>query len=191
MSFKKEYEKLQRQIAPDREFIERLSEKLQKEEQIKKKKKNKTRLRALVLSASAACAAAAVTLVMILGRPRETIVHDPDILGVGAEKIDRIKGLFSPYETQSGAVSPEALCEILLDENSTVYCSEKETFDFEDKQTAEQCRELVKRIANAAETYAEPSGKTAYYMAVSEDGKIIKFSVAGDILTIKDTYFMI
>lgn len=38
MSFKKEYDELQRQIAPDEEFLERLAEKLEDEKQVKKEK---------------------------------------------------------------------------------------------------------------------------------------------------------
>ena len=189
MSFKDEYEKLQQQIAPDREFIERLSEKLRNEEQVKKKK-NKTRFRAVILSASAACAAAAAALVIFLGRP-QAVIPDPDILNVGADKIDRTEGLFTPSGTQSGTVSPAELYEILSDENSTVYGSEKEIFDFDDRLDIEQCRELADRIKNAEKTSSEPSGKAAYYMAVSESGEIVKFSVTGNILTIKNIRYMI
>lgn len=189
MSFKDEYEKLQQQIAPGKDFIERLSVELQKEEV--KKNKNKTRFRAVVLSASAACAAAAAALVIFLGRPQQTLTRDPDILGVGAEKIDRIDGLFTSFGTQSGAVSLGELAKILSDESSTVYGSDKEIFDFEDKLDIERCRELAERIANAEETVAEPSGKTKFYMALSEDGEIVKFSIAGDILAIKNSRYAI
>lgn len=189
MSFKDEYEKLQRQIAPDGDFIERLSEKLQEEEQVKKKR-NKTRFRAVMLSASAACAAAAAALVIFLGRP-QAVIPDPDILNVGADKIDRMDGLFTPFDGQSGSVSLAELYEILSDENSTVYGSEKTTFDFDDKLGIEQCRELAERIRNAEPTSAEPNGKAIYYMAVSETGEIVKLSVSGNVLTIKNDRYLI
>lgn len=189
MSFKDEYKQLQRQIAPDEDFIERLSEKLQKEEV--KKKKNKSRFRAVTISVTAACAACAVALVIIIGRPQRTLTRDPDILGVGAEKIDRVDGLFTSFGAQSGTVSPEELAQILSDKDSAVYGSEKETFDFEDKLDTEKRRELAERIANAEETFSEPSGKATYYMAVSKDGKIVKFSVAGNVLTISDKRYLI
>lgn len=190
MSFKDEYEKLQRQIAPDNEFIERLSEKLRNEEQTRKKKK-KIRFRAVILSASAACAAAAAALVIFFAGPRHELIRDPDILNVGADKIDRIDGLFTPSGASGGRVSPTELYEILRGENSTVYGSGKETFDLDDKLSAEQRRLLAERIKNAEETSSEPSGKTEYYMAVSESGEIVKFSVTKNILTIKDARYAI
>ncbi len=180
MSFKDEYSELQQQIAPDEEFIERLAEKLQ-DEKIKKKK-NKARFRALILSSAAGCAAAAAALVIIANIPRPD--PTPDILGVGANKIDRQDGLFISSEIENAAVSPADLAEILANENSTVYCSNESTFDFDDKLEREHCSELARRFENAAETSSEPSGDVKYYMAVSESGDVVKFSVSGNVLII-------
>ena len=187
MSFKNEYDELQRQIAPDEEFLERLAEKLEDEKQVKKKR-NKTRFRAVILSASAACAAAA--LVIIVNQPH-SLERDPDILGVGADKINHLDGLFSPSEIESGAVSPAELADVLSDESSTVYGSEKNTFDFEDRLSAEQCRELARRIENARAVSSEPVGGAEYYMAVSESGNVVKFSISRNILVIGDMRYEI
>lgn len=189
MSFKNEYDELQRQIAPDEEFLERLAEKLEDEKQVKKKR-NKARFRAVILSASAACAAAAAALVVIVNQPHSP-ERDPDILGVGADKIDHLDGLFSPSEIEAGAFSPAELADVLSDESSTVYGSEKNTFDFDDKLDPERCRELAQSIRNARETSSEPSGSTEYYMAVSESGNVVKFSISGNILVIGDKRYEI
>lgn len=189
MSFKDEYEKLQRQIAPDEKFIGRLTEKLQKEKQIKKSK-NKARLRTIILSASATCAAAAAALVIVVSRPA-AVTRDPDILNVGADKIDRIDGLFTPSGAMPDTVSPAELADILYDEDSTIYGSEKTVFDFDDKLDYDRCRELAARVANAENTESAPNGRAVNYMAVSEDGKIVKFSVSGSILEISGVRYAI
>lgn len=184
MSFKDEYNELQRQIAPDEEFIERLAEKLHDEKQ-EKKKKSKVRFRAVILSSAVGCAAAAAAaLVIIANIPRS----DPpsDILGVGVDKIDRLDGVFISSGSEIVAVSPAELAEILADENSTVYRSDESTFDFDDKTDREHCRELARRLENAVETSSEPSVSVKYYMAVSESGNVVKFSVSGNVLTIGD-----
>lgn len=183
MSFKDEYNELQRQIAPDEEFIERLAEKLQNEKQVKKKK-NKTRFRAVILSSAAGCAATAAALFIIANMPRPA--PSPDILGVGADKIDRLDGVFISSGIEIAAVSPAELAEILENENSTVYRSDESTFDFDDKTDGEHCRELARRLENASETSSEPSGSVKYYMAVSESGNVVKFSVSDNVLTIGD-----
>lgn len=182
MSFKDEYNELQRQIAPDEEFIQRLAEKLQDEKS--KKKKNKARFRAVLLSSAAGCAAAAAALVIIANRPRPD--PPPDILGVGADKIDHQDGLFISSEIEIITVSPADLAEILESENSTVYRSNESTFDFDDKLGREQCLELAKCFENAAETSSEPSEVVEYYMAVSESGNVVKFFVSGNVLIIGD-----
>ncbi len=182
MSFKDEYKELQRQIAPDEEFIERLAEKMQDKKP--KKKKNKVRFRAVMLSSAAGCAAAVAAFVIIANIPRPA--PTPDILGVGADKIDHLDGLFISSGIEIVAVSPADLAEILTNENSNVYCSNESTFDFDDKLEREHCRELARRFENAAETYSEPSGDMKYYMAVSESGSVIKFSVSGNVLIIGD-----
>jgi len=186
MSFKDEYNELQRQIAPDEEFIERLAEKMRNEKT--KKKKNKSRFRAVILSSVAGCAAAAAALVIIANRPQPQArpAPFPDILGVGADKIDRQDGLFISSGIEAAAVSPEDLTEILVSENSTVYRSNERTFDFDDKLGREQRLELAKRFENAAETSSELSEVVEYYMAVSESGNVVKFSVSGNVLIIGD-----
>lgn len=189
MSFKNEYDELQRQIAPDEEFLERLAEKLEDEKQVKKKR-NKAHFRAAILSASAVCAAAAAAFVIIVNQPHSP-GRDPDILGVGADKINHLDGLFSPSEIEAGAVSPAELADVLCDESSTVYGSEKNTFDFEDRLSAEQCRELARRIENARAVSSEPGGSAEYYMAVSESGNVVKFSISGNILVIGDMRYEI
>lgn len=189
MSFKDEYNEFQRQIAPDEEFLERLAEKLQDEKS--KKKKNKSRFRAVILSSAAGCAAAAAAIVIIANRPQPQPDPNPDILNVGADKIDYWDGLFISPEIESAALSPADLAEILANENSTVYCSNESTFDFDDKLEREHCHELARRFENAAETSSEQSGEVKYYMAVSESGNVVKFSVSGNVLIIGDKRYQL
>lgn len=187
MSFKDEYNELQRQIVPDEEFIERLAEKMQDEKS--KIKKNKARFRAVILSSAAGCAAAAAALIIITNRPQPEPDPLTDIIGVGVDKINRQEGLFISSGIEIAAVSPADLAEILANENSTVYCSNESTFDFDDKLGYEHCRELARRLENAVETSSEPSGEVKYYMAVSESGNVVKFSVSGNVLIIGDKQY--
>lgn len=65
MSFKDEYDKFQRQIAPDKEFLERLAEKMDAEKKVKKKR---IRIGAGIVSAAAVCAAAALMIIVNTGK---------------------------------------------------------------------------------------------------------------------------
>lgn len=146
----------------------------------------------MILSSAAGIAAAAAAIVVIANIPRSAVrpAPPPDIMGVGAEKIDRLEGLFTSPGIET-AVSPADLTEILENEKSTVYCNNESTFDFDDKLDRENCRELARRFENAAETSSKPSGNVKYYMAVSESGNVVKFSVSGNVLIIGDKRYEI
>lgn len=81
MSFKDEYDKFQRQIAPDKEFLERLAEKIDAEKKVKKKR---IRMSAGVVSAAAVCAAAALMIIVNTGKTPEP---PPDIIGVDRKSV--------------------------------------------------------------------------------------------------------
>lgn len=183
MSFKEEYGEYQRQIAPDEEFLERLAEKMDDEKQVKKK--NRAVLRRVILCAPAVCAAAAAAFIITVNLSHGA-VDKPDIVSVGADKIDYREGLFSSGAEETGSVSPAELAEILAAEETVVYGSEKTVFDFDDKLNSEQKRELAQSLAGAEETTAELGGSAEYYMAVTESGRVIKFAVSGNILEIGD-----
>ncbi|MDE6031222.1 MAG: hypothetical protein K2G32_06360 [Oscillospiraceae bacterium] len=187
MSFKEEYGEYQRQIAPDEEFLERLAEKMDDEKQVKKK--NRAVLRRVSFCASAVCAAAAAFIITF--NLSHGSVDKPDIVSVGADKIDYREGLFSSGAEETGSVSPAELAEILAAEETVVYGSEKTVFDFDDKLNDEQKRELAQSLADAEETTAELGGSAEYYMAVTESGRVIKFSVSGNILEIGDIRYEI
>lgn len=182
MSFKEEYGEYQRQIAPDEEFLERLAEKMDDEKQVKKK--NRAVLRRVIFCAPAVCAAAAAFIITV--NLSHGAVDKPDIVSVGADKIDYREGLFSSGYEETESVSPAELAEILAAEETVVYGSEKTVFDFDDRLNGEQKRELAQSLAAAEETTAERGGSAEYYMAVTESGRVIKFAVSGNILEIGD-----
>ncbi len=182
MSFKDEYDKFQRQIAPDKEFLERLAEKIDAEKKVKKKR---IRMSAGVVSAAAVCAAAALMIIVNTGKTPEP---PPDIIGVGADKIDYVEGLF-PYDSSMSEDIAE-LAEMIADFETTVYGSPNTTFDFGDKLDDAKKNTLAEKLRNAAATDETPNGKITYYMA-SLNGKVVKFSVTGDILSLGENYFKI
>lgn len=182
MSFKDEYDKFQRQIAPDKEFLERLAEKMDAEKQVKKKR---IKIGVGVFSAAAVCAAAALIIVVNTGKTPEPF---PDIIGVGADKIEYVEGLF-PYDSSASGDIAE-LAEILADSETTVYGSRNTTFDFDDKLDETEKNALAEKLRNAVPTDEAPNGGAMNYMA-SYDGKVVKFSVTGDILSISENNFKI
>lgn len=182
MSFKDEYDKFQRQIAPDKEFLERLAEKMDNEKQVKKKR---IKIGAAAASTAALCAAAALVIVVNTGKTPEP---PPDIIGVGADKIEYVEGLF-PFDGQVSEDITE-LAEMLADPETTVYGSPNTTFDFGDRLDDTARNALAEKLRKAVPTNDIPNGETTNYMA-SHDGKAVKFTVTGDILTIGENNFKI
>lgn len=181
MSFKEEYTELQNKIAPDAEFLEQLELKMERQKQRRKKP-------VLFVIPTAAVCAGAAALIMFLNLPKPL----PKPVYVGAEKFSYTVGLFANKDVfTSGTPVPEQLSQMLSDSETAVYASDENKFDPSGKLNDEQRKAVSEKIRSATETSAEPVKKTEYYMAVPENGDIVKFRISGDILTVNEKFYKI
>lgn len=189
MSFKDEYNELQNNIAPDAEFLERLEQKMELQMQEQRKPKKSKRPLMIFISAATVCAGAAAALTVIFNRPTPAPpVHMA--IKTDQNKISYTVGVFAESAVLSNDEKiPEQLADMLADENTVVYKSDKNKFEFEDKISDEQREALSERIRSAAATNSQPDQTAEYYMVVSENGDIVKFRIAGDILEAGEKYF--
>ncbi|MCM1299491.1 MAG: hypothetical protein NC203_11810 [Firmicutes bacterium] len=193
MSFKEEYGRYQRQIAPDKDFLNGLSEKMNRQNKSRQRKKAKART--LILSAGAVCCGAAAAVILVINTG-ESAAKPPDIIEVGAVsagKIDYATGIFSEF-SQNGLPAdandiPKRLAELLLRENAVLYKSDKSTFDYSGKQEREFAEALALRIEAAEETEEEIGSDIQYYMASDGEGNVVKFTISGDILEVSEKKF--
>lgn len=189
MSFKDEYNELQNNIAPDAEFLERLEQKMELQMQEQRKPKKSKRPLMIFISAATVCAGAAAALTVIFNRPTPAPpVHIA--IKTDQNKISYTVGVFAESAVLSNDEKiPEQLANMLDDENTVVYKSNKNKFEFEDKISDEQREALSERIHSATATNSQPDQTAEYYMVVSENGDIVKFRIAGDILEAGEKYF--
>lgn len=186
MSFKEEYSRYQQTVSPDKEFLNELAEKMEQQKQQGGKKKTKTHV--LILSAAAMCSGAAAAVIILLNTGTAA-VKPPDNVNMGAvtaDKIGYVTGIFSEEEIfQNERDIPKQLAQILSEENTVLYKSDKNTFDYDGKQEKEARENLASAIENAVETEELPEGgSTDYYMAVDENGNVVKFRISGELLTV-------
>lgn len=189
MSFKDEYNELQNNIAPDAEFLERLEQKMELQMQEQRKPKKSKRPLMIFISAATVCAGAAAALTVIFNRPTPAPpVHMA--IKTDQNKISYTVGVFAESAVLSNDEKiPEQLANMLADENTVVYKSDKNKFEFEDKISDEQREALSERIRSSVATNSQPDQTAEYYMVVSENGDIVKFRIAGDILEAGEKYF--
>lgn len=186
MSFKEEYSRYQQTVSPNKDFLNELAEKMEQQKQQGGKKKTKTHV--LILSAAAMCSGAAAAVIILLNTGTAA-VKPPDNVNMGAvtaDKIGYVTGIFSEEEIfQNERDIPKQLAQILSEENTVLYKSDKNTFDYDGKQEKEARENLASAIENAVETEELPEGgSTDYYMAVDENGNVVKFRISGEFLII-------
>ena len=186
MSFKEEYSRYQQTVSPNKDFLNELAEKMEQQKQQGGKKKTKTHV--LMLPAAAMCSGAAAAVIILLNTGTAA-VKPPDNVNMGAvtaDKIGYVTGIFSEEEIfQNERDIPKQLGQILSEENTVLYKSDKNTFDYDGKQEKEARENLASAIENAVETEELPEGgSTDYYMAVDENGNVVKFRISGEFLII-------
>lgn len=186
MSFKDEYSLYQQNITPDENFLNTLAGKMERQQQKNRRKK------ALIpiLSTAAVCgAAAAVVLIFNIGG---FAMNPPNQMEVdlGTDKINYITDIFSEKDIFEDCNDiPKALSEMLLKEGTVLYKSDKNTFDYSGKQERNSIEALALKIGAAVETSDGSNSAAVYYMAVDNEGNVVKFTVSGDILVVSGKNF--
>lgn len=185
MNFADKYKESQKDIAPDAEFIEKLAQKMESEKNAPKKRVKP----ALFVSAAGTCAAAAAALIIVFspkGAPAD--INYAPIQG-NADRISYVNGVFGEKDDFGNNTSAvEQLKDILSDGGTVLYKSKVPTFEDEDVQSAEE-REALAALIDSAEESSGSIGGGDYYMAVSSDGKILKFRISGKLMELGEKIF--
>lgn len=183
MSFKEKYSEYQREIVPDKDFVEKLAEKMERQKKITRQRK-----RTLFISTASVCAAAAAIVVIFN-------VHGTDkpvFIKTGESAINVSTGVFKNKTVfKDDSSMPMQLSEMIEESTSTVYKSHENKFDNSGKLSEEQRADLAKKIKEAKQTDTQPSKSAEHYMLVLENGDVIKFIISGDILQVDGKYFKI
>lgn len=185
MSFKNEYSLYQQNITPDENFLDALAGKMERQKQ-----NNRKKVLIPILSTAALCgAAAAVVLIFNIGGFAMNPPNQIDV-DLGTDKINYITDIFSEKDIfEDCGDIPKALSEMLLKEDTAVYKSDKNTFDYDGKQDRDSIEALALKIGTASETSDSSNSAAVYYMAVDNEGNVIKFTVSGDILVVSGKSF--
>ena len=194
MSFKEEYNDLQKNIVPDAEFLDKLAQKMEQAQSEQKKQKQRKSKMPLFISAGAVCVSAAAALLIIFNFPnsrRANIDMDANAAAnTNGDKVSYSTGIFDNGKIFSDDKPiPEQLSQILEDSETVLYENVENKFEYSDKLSDEQRLNVALQTKTAAETEKQLGDNIKYYMAVTKDGDVIKFRISGDILEIDEKIF--
>lgn len=189
MNFKEEYTELQNSIAPDAEFLEQLAEKMERQKQEQEKKQtNRKKPLMLFISAAVICTGAAAAMIVVLNIPKPQ--PEPFRVVGNSDKLSYTVGLFADKKVFSDdAPVPEQLSQMLADGKTVLYKSDENKFEFVDRLNDAERTALSEKIKNAAENGSKLGKNIDYYMAVSENGDVVKFRISGDILAVNEKFY--
>ncbi len=196
MSFKEEYNDLQKNIVPDAEFLDKLAQKMEQAQSEQKKQKQRKSKMPLFISAGAVCVSAAAALLIIVNFPnsrRANIDVDANAAAnTNGDKVSYSTGIFDNGKIFSDDKPiPEQLSQILEDSETVLYENSENKFEYSDKLSDEQRLNVAAQIRNAVETEKQLGDNIKYYMAVTKNGDVFKFRISGDILEIDEKIFNI
>ena len=195
MSFKEEYNDLQKNIVPDAEFLDKLAQKMEQAQSEQKKQKQRKSKMPLFISAGAVCVSAAAALLIIINLPnsRHTNINnttDNIAANTNGDKVSYSTGIFDNGKIFSDDKPiPEQLSQILEDSETVLYENSENKFEYSDKLSDKQRLNVAAQIRNAAETEKQLGDNIKYYMAVTKNGDVFKFRISGDILEIDEKIF--
>ena len=200
MSFKEEYNDLQKNIVPDAEFLDKLAQKMEQAQSEQKKQKQRKTKTPLFISAGAVCVSAAAALLIIINLPNSrptninntTNTTDNIAANANGDKVSYSTGIFDNGKIFSDDKPiPEQLSQILEDSETVLYENSENKFEYSDKLSDKQRLNVAAQIRNAVETEKQLGDNIKYYMAVTKDGDVFKFRISGDILEIDEKLFKI
>lgn len=189
MNFKDKYQQENEKITLDAAFTSRLAEQMKKEKQIQR------RCKKMMVSIGGVAAAAVMCVVVLQGvntskQPGQTEVQKK------AEAVEVVEthtaghsfghqAWYGDAETEEEIF--EAFQTLLRDEKmENLYCSDTE--EYEDILSEDEAEKVVKALQNAEASDTEADGECKYYMAVFENGSIVKFEIyGGKYLKLKDS----
>ena len=195
MSFKEEYNDLQKNIVPDAEFLDKLAQKMEQAQSEQKKQKQRKSKMPLFISAGAVCVSAAALLIIFNfpnSRRANIDVDANAAANTNGDKVSYSTGIFDNGKIFSDDKPiPEQLSQILEDSETVLYENSENKFEYSDKLSDKQRLNVAAQIRNAAETEKQLGDNIKYYMAVTKNGDVFKFRISGDILEIDEKLFKI
>lgn len=187
MTIKDKYNEYQKNITPDKEFLDNLAEKMELEK--KRAGSRQKKLRIVYFSAAALCGSAAALIIMLnvsdMSAKKLPVVIDGETVSY-SESVFTSDTLFTndrPIPAQLGV--------LIKDDGSVVYKSDKSTFDYDGKLTDDQRGELARAVGFAKETDEQLSDDIEYYMLTTDGGDVVKFRIAGGILEVEEKNYKI
>lgn len=188
MNFKDRYQMEENQIHPDPAFLDQLALEM-KREQVKVRRRKR-----MMASTGAVAAAAAVCVIVLHGSGAlqsqengQEIIQKADVVETKNtnHSLDMDKWQDVPTSEDEGF---EEFKELLNDsEIETLYCSTEAEWGDDDILTKEEADVLADALKGAEPTEESASGDCLYYMAVFDNGKIVKFEIYdGNYLKLKD-----
>lgn len=192
ITFKGEYAELQKNIAPDAEFLERLARTMELQQQQRDKKQlRKKRTLFLVPALTTVCAGAAA-LTIFLNLPKRTRPEPLPVNTATDVNFAYATGVFENETSLSGGDAlPRQLSEMISDSKTTLYKSDTNKFDYEDKLDDAARKALAEKIKAARKTNSEAGKNGDYYMMTLENGDVFKFRVSKNILVVENNFYKI
>ena len=192
MDFKIEYKNLQKNIAPDPEFLERLAREME-DRKLKQRKKELNKKRVIIIAPiiTTVCAgAAALTILLNLPKtdePRPIIANTATNFG-----FTYTTGMFENRTRFSESEPvPAQLAAMLSDGKTVLYKSDTNRFDYDDKVDDASRLALAERIRIASETETESPKSGEHYMMTLENGDVFKFKISRNILETENKFYRI
>lgn len=188
MNFKDSYKQENEEIRPDGAFIDQLAQQMKQEQRAQRNRKK------IWVSTGSLAAAAVLCIVVFQGMKPTAPIEQQDMQVKAQAEETQATGHGFDYQAWYGDAETEeeifAAFQTLLEEEQvkTLYCSDTEEYNEEDILSEEEVDELVRTLQGAEHSEEDVSVTCKYYMAVFENGSIVKFKIYQDeYLILKDS----
>ena len=171
---------------PSDEFLAALSDTLKAEEKrVRAKKKSAVKIRVISIAAAGIAACAAVPIAISLLKAPALPIDKSTLDYAGSVNVSALDAKPLGNLGELSEITAKELANQLNASLSELLESDTNSFVDARNVDGEKRRELIGKLSAAEETSAAPEGEQNRYMAVFEDGQIVKFSVfAHGIVTI-------
>lgn len=171
---------------PSDEFLAALSDTLKAEEKrVRAKKKSAVKIRVISIAAAGIAACAAVPIAISLAKAPVLPVDKTTLDYAGSVNVSALDAKPLGNLGDLSEITAKALAKQMTASLSELLESDSNSFVDAKNVDGENLGELIGKLSAAEETNAAPEGNQNRYMAVFEDGEIVKFSVfANGVVTI-------
>lgn len=189
MNFKDKYRQENEEIVLDAAFTNQLAGQMKKEREAQRRRKK------MLVSMGGVAAAAVMCVVVLHGVNNTTTQPEQQDVQKKAETVETSAGghgfghqmWYGDAETEEEIF--EAFMNVLQNKKiETLYCSDAEEYEEENILSEKETEKIVEALQKAEVSKEELEGKCKYFMAVFENGSIVKFEIYGEkYLKLKDS----